>query len=131
MNAEIAQKWIADLRSGKYTQGQGQLCDGKTHCCLGVLCEQAASVEKMTDGTPLTRKSIGGLIRFDGRAGMLPPRVRSWADMRAMNENDNGNGCWPSLRGQYARNRDVIMDNDDGKTFAEIADIIEKHWEKM
>lgn len=131
MNAEIAQKWIADLRSGKYKQGQGQLCDGKTHCCLGVLCEQAAAKEKLNDGQKCSRKLIDRQVRFDDRAGMLSPRIYSWAAMDGRNRNEAGHACWPSMRGQYSPTRDLVMDNDDGKTFAEIADIIEKHWEKM
>lgn len=33
--------WTAALRSGKYEQGQGVLCDGSAFCCLGVLAEEA------------------------------------------------------------------------------------------
>ena len=39
MKAEIKTEWVAALRSGEYTQGQGWLksADGR-YCCLGVLC---------------------------------------------------------------------------------------------
>lgn len=44
MDAELKQKWVAALRSGKYVQGQRTLKrvdrDGQAkHCCLGVLGE--------------------------------------------------------------------------------------------
>lgn len=37
MNKELKQNWIDALTSGKYTQGKELLCNGKSHCCLGVL----------------------------------------------------------------------------------------------
>jgi hypothetical protein len=40
MKAELKQKWVAALRSGKYTQGHKQLRTvSNEYCCLGVLCD--------------------------------------------------------------------------------------------
>jgi hypothetical protein len=39
MNADIKEKWIAALRSGKYKQGNSYLRRGDEYCCLGVLCD--------------------------------------------------------------------------------------------
>lgn len=46
MNPEIKQKWVDALRSGKYAQTQGVLCNGNgidgepgSFCCLGVLAD--------------------------------------------------------------------------------------------
>jgi hypothetical protein len=39
MNEEIKQKWVAALRSGKYSQTRETLQDENGFCCLGVLCE--------------------------------------------------------------------------------------------
>lgn len=39
MDKEIRDKWCQALRSGKYSQATGYLCDGTSFCCLGVLCE--------------------------------------------------------------------------------------------
>jgi hypothetical protein len=41
MDAELKQKWIAALRSGKYPQGTGYLQTADGFCCLGVLCDVA------------------------------------------------------------------------------------------
>lgn len=38
-NKEAIREWIADLRSGKFKQGRGQLRQGDRFCCLGVACE--------------------------------------------------------------------------------------------
>ena len=43
-----AAEWTAALRSGKYEQGQNALCDGSAFCCLGVLAE-VAGFEKRVD----------------------------------------------------------------------------------
>ena len=41
MSANLAnvKKWTDALRSGEYKQGQGQLREADTYCCLGVLCD--------------------------------------------------------------------------------------------
>ena len=39
MNNEIAERWIAALRSGKYKQGVNWLRRDNKFCCLGVLCD--------------------------------------------------------------------------------------------
>ena len=39
MNRSIKTKWLKTLRSGKYSQGFGQLKSADGYCCLGVLCE--------------------------------------------------------------------------------------------
>lgn len=36
VNIENARKWVAELRSGKYSQCREQMTDGKSFCCLGV-----------------------------------------------------------------------------------------------
>ena len=41
MDKELKAKWVKALRSGEYAQGTGQLRDGDSYCCLGVLCEIA------------------------------------------------------------------------------------------
>ena len=50
MKAELKQRWIEALRSGKYTQGTGCLRRGSLdgtmyHCCLGVLAEILDEIE--------------------------------------------------------------------------------------
>lgn len=40
MKKEIADKWVAALRSGKYQQGKNVLsANENSFCCLGVLCD--------------------------------------------------------------------------------------------
>ena len=42
MNADTKIKWLEALRSGKYQQGKGNLRNGDSYCCLGVLCDAVA-----------------------------------------------------------------------------------------
>jgi hypothetical protein len=46
VRSELRQRWIAALKSGKYTQGRDHLRnDNNTHCCLGVLCDITEGIQ--------------------------------------------------------------------------------------
>lgn len=104
-------KWIADLRSGEYRQGQNFLYQEKegicSHCCLGVLAESVGNLEKNTEyddymkiGTfnGSTSSLIGeGLDRYYKRP-FLPALLQN--ELYQMNDTQN-------------------------KSFAEIADYLE------
>lgn len=94
----VARKWVAALRSGKIKQGRKQLgfTDG-SRCCLGVLDDLAVE-DGVIDGYDLS----GAALLF---------KVRQWAGLTTPCGNYS-HGC-------------LALDNDNGKSFAEIADIIE------
>jgi len=115
MNPRIKQLWIDALRSGEYTQAEGQLRvrvhynDGTySYCCLGVLCELAVAegvIETSTDG-------------YAGRDKILPVEVMHWADL-------------PDAFGSFGHpdtRQDLARSNDEGASFEEIADLIEKYF---
>ena len=109
MKKDIKVLWMADLRSGEHTQGVGLLCKGDAYCCLGRLCELAVEAG-------VTKASIGGhgVVGYDGEESILPESVRLWAGLST-----------PTAEyGAYS----LSNDNDKGKTFAEIADIIEREF---
>jgi hypothetical protein len=57
MKAELKEKWIAELRSGKYAQGRMYLVNSlNQYCCLGVLCK----VVGHDDDTMKTEWTCGG-----------------------------------------------------------------------
>ena len=105
-------QWLTALRSGTYAQGPFSLRVGDNHCCLGVACE-VFNVVKVTpwnsadtrygdaEETTSAPKEIIELLQFYGVVG----------------EDLDGNN---SLAGM----------NDNGRTFAEIATIIETHPER-
>ena len=79
MTKRLKARWIAALRSGKYTQGQGHLRQkddslgsktGLSYCCLGVLCEVAKVKYNGDDGFPPDQFGRRvGLHRLIGRRG--------------------------------------------------------------
>lgn len=124
MNAEIQARWAAALRSGEYTQGQRGLRVGDEHCCLGVLCDLYA---KDHPGAEWKREyGFDGKDYFSapgnwGSTTYPPIPVLRWAGLPEME--------WavfvpdPRTPGKRANLANL---NDEGVTFAEIADIVEK-----
>lgn len=105
-----AQKLVIALRSGEFEQTQGHLRDESGHCCLGVACE-------------LYRREVGGEWKNNGfivpgssfaEHFALPQPVRAWLGFR------DDIGTYDADESEA-----LTDDNDDGKSFASIADIIE------
>ena len=114
MNAQIKAKWIAALRSGKYSQTHGSLYMNSGYCCLGVLCE-------------LHSQATGGLwigAAYLGQEDYPPNAVIRWAGLSSPNPT--------TPLGRLSILNDGV-DKDTGHldqpaiTFAAIADIIEQY----
>lgn len=105
MKKEIADKWIKALRSGKYKQGKEDLHDSvhNTFCCLGVLCD----------------------------IGYAQPHHNG--DAYIENDPDLTENCYLETKDGYipSLGTDLAKLNDNGTTFEEIADIIEKNYEEL
>jgi hypothetical protein len=89
LSASLKARWVAALRSGKFTQGRGGLrqegYEGNvSFCCLGVLC----AISK-----PVRNKVVNweddGYIKIDGDYAILPEKVQ---DHLASLNDDNGWG---------------------------------------
>lgn len=132
MHKEIAEKWVAELRSGKYPQTTRYLRDGAGFCCLGVLCEVAL---KNDVKLKITSDRMNGIYSYDDEENVLPNRVRWWAGVKEHNPNV------PEPYAEKIHHEDHEYEpesfsylaelNDNGYTFDEIADIIEKHYEAL
>ena len=108
MKPEIKKIWLEALRSGNYKQGKGVLnCNGK-FCCLGVLADLYS---EQTDH-PWVSSYPG--MKMHGLIAKLSNQLLDWS------------GITTSL-GRYSEGS-LVDDNDKGKSFLEIADIIEKHF---
>ena len=111
MNQQVKQKWVSALRSGDYQQTQNYLHKEDGFCCLGVLCDlygKEHNVEwKLADS--------GNNCEFQDHPAFPPFSVVEWADTGSSNP--------------YICSRSLTLGelNDNGYTFNEIADIIEKH----
>lgn len=154
MNPEIKAQWIAALRSGEYQQGRKCLttitAEGDKHCCLGVLCDLASKaaigLEISTRAEHDNREGEEVELRtYDEHQGQLPGRVVVWAglenarvfsdtDATVQNTHEYAIG-WATVEpcdncsgGSHTETVTLSSLNDeDHKTFAEIADLIEQY----
>lgn len=102
---ENAKKWVAALRSGKYEQCEKKLTFDGGFCCLGVACMVASESGVLLPDT------------WDSEASLLSlPSVKGWLGL------DCEFGSYVTEEGYRG---ELTDDNDSGKTFAQIADIIE------
>lgn len=103
MNPTIKKQWIDALRSGKYKQGKYHLYDevDNTYCCLGVLCKIIYPTKDIRDLSQYGKEEVPSddIVNISGlfRNNPITPR-----------------GSLAYL-------------NDSGKSFNEIADIIEEY----
>ena len=147
MKKRVLTKWLKALRSGKYKQGRGALCQinkkgTESFCCLGVLCdlynkEQKRNKKKGLRVEKLDRESwnVGGLssnpafVRsYNDCDGTLPTQVIKWAGFRE--ENADGEFNDATLPELITLNDGSSGDWGDGtraRSFKQIADTIEKN----
>lgn len=117
MNESVKARWVAALRSGEYKQGRKELRRGDEHCCLGVLCDLFARESGWNRWSP-SRLSERG--EFQGYTtyrefGLPGAVVCIWAQLDPRKD-EVQIGC---------ATRTLFDHNDQGRTFAEIADAIE------
>jgi hypothetical protein len=130
MNPEVKAKWLSALRSGNFKQTREKLTanNRQSYCCLGVLCELYRQetgngrwkVNENYDGNYDNNK-----YAFLGADCMPPDEVIKWAGLPADSQNDVPVGERPRKWGHGVETVTIAGLNDDGKSFAEIADIIE------
>lgn len=114
---DFAKEWVAALRSGEYKQGREYLQKGDEYCCLGVVCDL---FQKKFGGLEVRTDSYGRTI-YGGNAIYLPSPVKEALNLQSINARYIVDGDHAFL----------TNDNDDGKTFEEIAAIIESEPEGL
>lgn len=115
------EKWVAALRSDDYKQGENYLkqeTEGETtHCCLGVACElYIKSGNKLDYQEP--DPVYDNAAYFGGDSEHLPEQVRNYYGLRT----DYGEFIYSD-----GRRSSLTMANDGGKSFKQIANIIERN----
>src|SRR6266404_6801465 len=126
MKKAIATRWVKALRSGKYSQCTGSLSkespdDEVSYCCLGVLCEISEQGKWVPEGY---REGKGyGATRKEAAhcEGQLPSTVVKWAGLKT------DDGFFGTNRKTDA-NKELATLNDEGRSFKQLANLIEKHW---
>lgn len=143
LKPEVKADWVAALRSDRFKQTTGYLCDGAGHCCLGVLAELAVEAGATTKDI---REGYNGKTEvWYGEHEMVPGfEILEWATGEALADTvrdfdwdaeDSEFIPWVTLRdGDPAvdnedidRTVSLVALNDNAKwSFAQIADIIEE-----
>jgi len=130
MRKEIADKLVTALRSGEYDQTSGRLRNGDNFCCLGVLCDIAVKegvIEPWQRVKIHGEGRLGFVVDIEGESyeetSVLPNVVKEWAGMRSANGTYN--------RGELDDTRALSSDNDNGHSFAKIADTIENRYAEL
>lgn len=112
MNKSIKKKWVAALRSNAYKQGRHFLRtdddNEQLFCCLGVLCDLHAQ----ECGLKWEKADTERFFFYLGHSGLLPQKVANWAETP----------CVPIIN-----DISLAYINDDGASFAEIANLVERH----
>jgi hypothetical protein len=156
MKKDVAKKWTEALRSGKYAQGRGSLCqyaeNDRSFCCLGVLCDLYAPECPEAGWSPKQHASTG--IPFYGNLAhvaycrsdaceveVLPQCVQDWAGVKT-NKGQRFTTAEQVVQltksavdAQRNPHEEVPLAltelNDMGVSFDKIADFIDEHWEQL
>lgn len=142
---ENAKAWVAALRSGEWHQSRDALRtegEGRTgFCCLGVACEMSGLGAWIDGAYFQDRDQHAETERRQRNESQCPhcegyddecrhkeyseeftsPMVQKWLGLSSEDGTFTLDGAHTSL----------VRLNDDGKSFAEIADIIEKHQDQL
>lgn len=129
MKKEIADKWVAALRSGEYKQTTKMLCkieDGvKSYCCLGVLTDMGINsgveIPTVIECKPNYKMVMYKSTNQHWTYGVLPDQISDWAGMRT----NSGSGSYKLSNNYFS----LWQINDAGYSFQQIADVIEKNWD--
>jgi hypothetical protein len=113
MNPQVKQKWVSALRSGEYPQITRRLHTDNGFCCLGVLCDLYGKENNVEWELECGNIYEFNLYVFQGNGTFLPLSVVEWSGL------ENGS---PYVDG----GKTLALLNDHGKTFEEIADVIEE-----
>lgn len=111
---ELMDKWLVALRSGEYEQCTGWLRRDNCFCVAGLLCEVYDNTRWFPDGD----MGSDGRKRYDYLA---PDNHELWS------------GLYPNGMPleDFVDNSGIMGMNDDGRTFSELADIIELRRDKF
>lgn len=126
MNPVVKQRWVDGLLSGTYIQGQSCLrtSDDK-FCCLGVLTDIYSKESGIEWSKNVRANSLLVVHSFQGEPTLLPAVVQEWAELRSENP-DTDIEKLSALSPDVYLHKTLAELNDEGKSFKEIAEIIER-----
>jgi len=117
----VRKMWIDALRSGEYKQITGKLKSKEGFCCLGVLTDLYVKEGYGEWTEHLSVISGASHYQMSEFSGMLCSEVQNWVGLRHF-----GGGMHEIRPDNPSEPNNLYMMNDiDGKSFEEIADVIE------
>ena len=117
----IVKKLIDNLRSGKYKQGKNVLhsIDRGEYCCLGVACETYFDEMMSMEFGEVNLGKYGNVTTYNGQDTKLPSDVQKlFGFLSSYGSHRNGE-----------TNLALTSLNDDGRTFKDIADVLEQNYD--
>jgi len=121
MDKRVKKLWIIALRSGEFKQCKGHLENDGSYCALGVL-----SVLALLEGI-CTYNVDGKNGKFDNRQFRLSYNIMKWAGIAQDDEKYLISDEQKILLIINKRRTSIVDLNDEGKTFIQLANIIERH----
>ena len=121
MNQKIKDMWVKALKSGDFKQGIGYLEKDGAYCALGVL-----SLLSMLDGQ-CTYDLEDGAGKYDNKKYSLSFNTMKWAGISQENEGFLAPEASKVEIHYKGKMTTISYLNDEGKSFKEIARIIELH----
>lgn len=126
MDKRVKELWVGALRSEQYPQGREALRTETGYCCLGVLCnlfrlDGHPEAEWLADGS-FTLGEGNSELGVDPveYCETLPPPVAEWAGLGKVVDPELGDAL-------ASHHNDGIANITPPKTFARIADLVEKY----
>lgn len=122
--------WLAALRSGDYKQTTMTLRDEDGFCCLGVACDVYLNSGDAPKSAKWLKTNEFQPKKSDIKTGVLPETVKDWLGLK----DEAGEfyvrtkkADWTtfSIDGKKYTQESLAEINDNGKTFKQIAKIIE------
>lgn len=133
INPRIKKLWLYELRNGKKKQGKKRLRYKDTFCCLGILCNIYQREKKKNLWID---ELNNGYFSFSDEESVLPQKVADWAEIKIVKSDSrrdfsNRNPTILIRADVLGIERPISLGqlNDEGATFHEIADLIEKTYE--
>lgn len=120
MNPKVKEIWLDRLENGNIPQATGKLGDLEGgRCCLGVLCDIAVE-----EGIIQPPTVYDDQLKYADELVILPRDVMEWA---GLDYNNGGFSADPEKTPDFMDDA-LSYQNDQGKTFPEIAQIIRERF---
>jgi hypothetical protein len=128
MDPKIKPLWLAALRGGEYSQGEGYLNRNGKFCCLGVLCDLAAKAGVDIDIVEHSVLGEDNATTYDSNWSSLPQSVIDWSGVESGGDFPDGVQVVPADMSEGFTGKLWELNDVAEWNFEQIADFIEEHF---